>query len=110
MPERPLVDTPALVIDLDVVERNIAAMQAHADAHGVALRPHVKTHKLPQLAHLQLAAGAVGVCDSQTVAEGLVARGIDALVECDTGMGRTGVSHPSRRSRPTCRPGSRVTG
>ena len=49
------VDTPALVVDLDAVERNIDRMQARCDELGVALRPHIKTHKLPVLAHAQLA-------------------------------------------------------
>ncbi|WP_138470872.1 D-TA family PLP-dependent enzyme [Poseidonocella sp. HB161398] len=55
------MDTPALVVDLAVVERNIAAFQALADAAGLAARPHVKTHKIPALAQMQVAAGAVGI-------------------------------------------------
>ncbi|WP_333834610.1 alanine racemase, partial [Rubrimonas sp.] len=53
--------TPALVVDLDVVERNVARVQALCDAAGLANRPHVKTHKSPRLARLQLAAGARGI-------------------------------------------------
>lgn len=56
------LDTPAVAIDLDCVERNIARMQAYSDDHGIRLRPHVKTHKLPELARRQLRAGAVGIC------------------------------------------------
>ena len=55
------LETPALVVDLDRVERNIASLQAYCDEHDLALRPHVKTHKLPQLAHAQMKAGAVGI-------------------------------------------------
>jgi D-serine deaminase-like pyridoxal phosphate-dependent protein len=55
------IDTPAVLIDLDIVDRNLRAAQAYADAHGLALRPHVKTHKLPRLALAQLALGAVGI-------------------------------------------------
>ena len=55
------VDTPAVVIDLDRAERNIAKLQAYCDEHGLANRPHIKTHKLPLLAHAQVRAGAVGV-------------------------------------------------
>jgi len=54
--------TPALVIDLDLLEDNIAHMAAHAGANGIALRPHAKTHKCSQIAKLQIAAGAPGVC------------------------------------------------
>ena len=50
--------TPAVVIDLDRVEANIARLQAACDAAGVANRPHIKTHKSPELARLQVAAGA----------------------------------------------------
>jgi D-serine deaminase-like pyridoxal phosphate-dependent protein len=55
------LDTPALVIDLDVVEANAARMQAAMDTAGVALRPHAKTHKSVMLARLQLNAGARGI-------------------------------------------------
>lgn len=53
--------TPAVIIDLDRVAANIAKAQAHADAHGVRLRPHIKTHKLPRFAQAQVEAGAVGI-------------------------------------------------
>ncbi len=56
------VDTPALVIDLDAMERNLAAMAAFARTHRVALRPHAKLHKSGAIAKLQMSAGAVGVC------------------------------------------------
>jgi D-serine deaminase-like pyridoxal phosphate-dependent protein len=54
-------DTPELVIDLAVVRRNISRAAQLAKAAGVAIRPHVKTHKMPQIAHLQIEAGAVGI-------------------------------------------------
>ncbi|MDR3488516.1 MAG: D-TA family PLP-dependent enzyme, partial [Bradyrhizobium sp.] len=53
--------TPAAVIDMDRVERNIARVQATCDAAGVANRPHIKTHKSPVLARLQIAGGARGI-------------------------------------------------
>jgi D-serine deaminase-like pyridoxal phosphate-dependent protein len=55
------LETPALAVDLDVVERNVREMAEHARRHGVALRPHAKTHKSPEIAALQLEAGAVGL-------------------------------------------------
>ncbi|HTN52452.1 MAG TPA: DSD1 family PLP-dependent enzyme [Anaeromyxobacter sp.] len=74
------VDTPALVVDLDAMERNLARMAAFARGAGVRLRPHAKMHKSAELARLQLAAGAVGVCVQKTSeAEALAARGIDDL-------------------------------
>jgi D-serine deaminase-like pyridoxal phosphate-dependent protein len=53
--------TPCAVIDMDKVERNIARVQAQCDAAGVANRPHIKTHKSPVLAKLQIDAGAKGI-------------------------------------------------
>ena len=55
------LDTPAVTIDLDIVEANIARAQAILDRHGVANRPHIKTHKIPALAKMQMDAGAVGI-------------------------------------------------
>lgn len=56
-----VVDTPEVMVDLDVVRANIARAAVLADEAGVAVRPHVKTHKLPEIAQLQLDAGAVGI-------------------------------------------------
>jgi D-serine deaminase-like pyridoxal phosphate-dependent protein len=141
------LETPTLTVDLDRVERNIASLQSYCDEHGLACRPHIKTHKLPQIARLQLDAGAVGITcqklgeaevmaeagfddilitfpligrqkaerlaalagqvkmavvgDSAAVAEGLAAVlapagvEVDFLVDCDTGLARTGVQSPS---------------
>jgi len=55
------LDTPALLLDLDVVERNVVHMAERARTLGVALRPHAKTHKCPELARRQLDAGATGL-------------------------------------------------
>jgi D-serine deaminase-like pyridoxal phosphate-dependent protein len=55
------LETPCVVIDLERVEANLKRAQAHADANGYALRPHIKTHKLPRLAKRALALGAVGI-------------------------------------------------
>lgn len=56
------LDMPALLLDLDALERNIAAMAGFARAAGVGLRPHAKTHKSARIAAMQVAAGALGVC------------------------------------------------
>jgi len=71
------IDTPALVVDLDMMERNLRTMAAFAAEHQVMLRPHAKMHKSAELAKLQMAAGAVGVCVQKTSeAEALVAGGV----------------------------------
>jgi len=142
------LDTPAVTIDLDVMEANISRVQALLARRGIGNRPHIKTHKIPAIGKLQMAAGAIGITcqklgevevfadagvaddvlltynvlgrpkldrlmalaqrvarltvalDSEPVARGLseaaVATGTDVrfVVECDTGMGRTGVQTP----------------
>ncbi len=55
------VSTPAPIVLIDVVTENITRMQTFADAHGKAVRPHVKTHKCVEIAKMQLAAGAIGL-------------------------------------------------
>src|SRR6202140_312323 len=73
--------TPAAVIDMDRVERNIARIQAACEAAGVANRPHIKTHKSPMLAKLQIAAGARGItCQKLGEAEAMVDAGTDDIL------------------------------
>ena len=74
------IDTPALVIDLDAMQRNLAAMAAFARQRGLRLRPHAKTHKSAWIALRQIALGAVGVCVQKTSeAEALAAHGVRDL-------------------------------
>lgn len=71
------IETPAVLIDLDRVDANIARAQDHARSHGLTLRPHIKTHKLPMLAQRQVARGAVGItCQKLGEAEVMAAAGI----------------------------------
>lgn len=73
--------TPAVVVDLDVVEANISRVQALCDAVGLACRPHVKTHKSPVLAKLQVEAGARGItCQKLGEAEVMAAGGLDDIL------------------------------
>ncbi|MBR1205788.1 MULTISPECIES: D-TA family PLP-dependent enzyme [unclassified Bradyrhizobium] len=73
--------TPCAVIDMDRVERNIARIQAACDAAGVANRPHIKTHKNPMLAQLQIKAGAKGItCQKLGEAEIMADSGIDDIL------------------------------
>ncbi|MEL6921642.1 MAG: alanine racemase, partial [Pseudomonadota bacterium] len=69
-------DTPCVVVDLDVAEANIKKFQSYCDAHGLKLRPHIKTHKLTDLAKFQLAQGAIGItCQKISEAEAMIADG-----------------------------------
>jgi D-serine deaminase-like pyridoxal phosphate-dependent protein len=73
--------TPCAVIDMDRVERNIARVQAACEAAGVANRPHIKTHKSPYLAKMQIAAGARGItCQKLGEAEVMADAGIDDIL------------------------------
>jgi len=76
------IDTPALVVDLDAFERNLDLMANAVRGAGVALRPHGKAHKCPEIAFAQLERGAVGICCQKVgEAEAFVAAGIrDVLV------------------------------
>jgi D-serine deaminase-like pyridoxal phosphate-dependent protein len=89
-----VADTPELVVDLDVIRANIARAAALAAEAGVAVRPHIKTHKLPELARLQIEAGAVGIQVAKLgEAEVMAAAGIDDIlvgypIVGDTKLGR----------------------
>ncbi|MFN4001179.1 alanine racemase [Microcella sp.] len=78
-------DTPYLVVDETLLEANLSAMAAHARALGVALRPHAKTHKTPEIAHRQIAHGAVGLTVA-TVGE--------AVVFADAGVDDLFIAYP----------------
>ena len=78
---RDTIPTPALLLDLDRFERNLRRMAEHARAAGKHLRPHAKTHKCPEIARRQVAAGALGVaCAKLGEAEVMAAAGIRGLL------------------------------
>jgi D-serine deaminase-like pyridoxal phosphate-dependent protein len=75
------IHTPAFVVNEAVALRNISVFQAHCDKAGLALRPHIKTHKSVGFAKAQLAAGAIGItCQKVSEAEAMVADGIDDIL------------------------------
>jgi D-serine deaminase-like pyridoxal phosphate-dependent protein len=64
------LETPVPVVDIDLMEANIARLQAYLDEHKIANRPHIKTHKIPAIAKMQMDAGAVGItCQKVSEAE-----------------------------------------
>lgn len=74
------LETPSVLIDLDRMERNIARMQERCNTLGLAFRPHIKTHKIPDIARMQLDAGAVGIaCQKVSEAEVFTAAGINDI-------------------------------
>ena len=113
---RAALNTPVLVVDLDALDRNIAAMAAFARERGVALRPHAKTHKSVDIARRQIAEGAIGLCcaklgEAETLADGGIesilitspvvgAGAIERLVRLNSHVGQLMVTadHPSQVS------------
>ncbi|MGO4852241.1 D-TA family PLP-dependent enzyme [Phaeovulum sp. W22_SRMD_FR3] len=77
----PLPDTPCLIVDLNVVAENIRRFQTLATAAGLKARPHIKTHKLPQIARMQIEAGAIGLtCQKIGEAEVMADAGFDDIL------------------------------
>ena len=74
------IDTPALLVDYTVLWDNIARVQAQTHEAGLQLRPHIKAHKTPEIAHLQLRAGAAGVTAAKiSEAEVMAAAGVEDI-------------------------------
>ena len=70
------IDTPAVVVDLKIVKENINTYQKYCDDIGITLRPHIKTHRIPALAKLQVRAGAVGITAQKiSEAEAMISEG-----------------------------------
>lgn len=75
------LDTPCLLLDLDVLEANLKKVQSMATSAGKALRPHAKTHKCSALAKMQLEHGAIGICAAKvSEAEVLAKAGIENIL------------------------------
>ena len=75
------LDTPALLVDVDAMEANLATMQAVVRRNGIASRPHAKTHKCPQIARLQIGSGSVGICTAKvSEAEVMLEHGIERVL------------------------------
>ena len=81
------LDTPCLCVDLDLLEANIATMEATVRRNGIASRPHAKTHKTPVIAQMQLDNGAVGICTAKvSEAEAMFQNGIDEILMTTTNV------------------------
>src|SRR5919199_4605622 len=87
------LDTPALVVDADALERNIARMAEWSRRTGCAVRPHAKAHKTPLVARKQLDAGAIGICCSKVgEAEAMVAGGVPEVLGTSEVVGPTKIA------------------
>ena len=79
------LDTPALCVDLDLLEGNLDKMAETMSKNGIDSRPHAKTHKCPTIAHMQMDRGSVGICTAKvSEAEVMFRNGIDQIL-CTTG-------------------------
>ncbi len=88
------IETPAMVVDLDVLEHNISTMAAAFANTGTLLRPHVKNHKCAEIAKLQIAAGAEGVtCATVNEAEGMFRGGITDILIANEVVGPAKIAH-----------------
>ena len=75
------IDTPHVLVDRSIVERNIEKYQAYCSLHNIGLRPHIKTHKIPEFARMQVAAGARGItCQKIGEAEIMADAGLDDIL------------------------------
>ena len=94
------LDTPALTVDLDGLERNITQLQEACDRLDISLRVHTKTHKTPAIAHRQVDAGAIGIVSQKLgEAEAMAAAGIEDILVPYNIVGRPKLERLSRLVR-----------
>ena len=94
------LDTPTVVCDLNKLERNIHETAASCRAAGIPLRSHTKSHKIPEIAHMQLASGAIGICCQKVgEAEVMVAAGVTDILIPFNIVGASKVDRLLRLSR-----------
>lgn len=75
------LDTPVAIVDLDIVERNLGRAARYFAEHGIAIRPHIKTHKIPEFARRQVALGATGItCQKLGEAEAMADGGVEDIL------------------------------
>ena len=95
------LDTPSVLIDLDRVEDNLRRAQDYADAHGLKLRPHIKTHKIPELARRQVELGAVGItCQKLGEVEAMADGGLRDILLTFNLLGRRQAASPGGARAP----------
>ncbi|MFO7945921.1 MAG: alanine racemase [Armatimonadota bacterium] len=83
------IDTPALLVDYRILKRNIERVQKAHDEVGLQMRPHIKAHKTPEIAHMQIQAGAIGVtCAKIAEAEVMATAGIEDIFIANCIVGR----------------------
>ena len=95
-----VIDTPALVLELDAFESNLERMAAFVRGSSVRLRPHAKSHKCPEIAKRQIALGAVGICAQKTSeAEAFVDAGVGDVLVSNEVVGRAKLDRLARLAK-----------
>ena len=95
------LETPALIVDLDVLERNQTRAMDLLRPLGVALRPHYKSHKCTAIAHMQLTGGAKGItCAKLSEAEDLIQSGVEDVLIANQVVEPLSLIHISEPTRP----------
>ncbi len=79
------LDTPCLIVNLDILEKNIKKMGEYCNEHNINLRPHIKTHKIPAIAKMQIESGAVGISSAKVS---------EAEIMADAGMKDILIAYP----------------
>ena len=96
------LETPFAAVNLDKLESNIAKLQRYLDEHSINNRPHIKTHKIPEIAHMQIKAGAVGIaCQKLSEAEVMSQAGIRDILVTYNIIGRAKLQRLMRLARRT---------
>lgn len=96
------LDTPALLIDLDIFERNLARVADYTKANNLRLRPHTKTHKVPAVGKMQLKSGAVGLTVAKVgEAEVMLGSGTPDLLVAYPVIGRSKIARLAEVARKT---------
>jgi D-serine deaminase-like pyridoxal phosphate-dependent protein len=96
------LETPFAAVNLDKLESNIVKLQGYLDEHSINNRPHIKTHKIPEIAHMQIKAGAVGItCQKLSEAEVMAQAGIRDILVTYNIIGTTKLERLIRLARRT---------
>ena len=96
------LETPFAAVNLDKLEANIVKLQRYLDKHNISNRPHIKTHKIPEIAHMQINAGAVGIaCQKLSEAEVMAQAGIRDIMVTYNIIGTAKLERLMRLARRT---------
>ena len=95
------LDTPALTVDLDIMERNLRSLSDYSRKHGLKLRPHTKTHKIPAIAKMQIASGCSGITVAKVgEAEVMASAGLEDILIAYPVVGQSKCERLAKLAQP----------